>query len=234
MALRRIFARYRRGFAWSTGTSAIIVETGRHRITGLLRLPADGYRSRLTDYLNASERVFLALTDVEVTSLDGPHESSNGTSSPCRCATSCWPCRPRRGRASSPRKPPRRDPIKSAQLAKIWVRWPPDSRRTEGHEPHRALRASPRMFDSDLLDKLSRVHPAVPPILFGAGDRDPRGRGVRARRGLADPGLGARRLPVLDPDRVLAAPDRLPLRAREGHRRAAALDHPRRPPRSPQ
>jgi hypothetical protein len=49
----------------------IIVETDRHRITGVLRLPADGYRSRLTDYLNASERVFLALTDVEVTSLDG-------------------------------------------------------------------------------------------------------------------------------------------------------------------
>ena len=29
------------------------------------------------------------------------------------------------------------------------------------------LRASPRMFESNLLDKLSRVHPAVPPILFG-------------------------------------------------------------------
>jgi sterol desaturase/sphingolipid hydroxylase (fatty acid hydroxylase superfamily) len=29
-----------------------------------------------------------------------------------------------------------------------------------------ALRASPRMFESDLLDRLSRVHPAVPPILF--------------------------------------------------------------------
>jgi dihydroceramide fatty acyl 2-hydroxylase len=28
------------------------------------------------------------------------------------------------------------------------------------------LRASPRMFDSDILDKLSRVHPAVPPIIF--------------------------------------------------------------------
>jgi sterol desaturase/sphingolipid hydroxylase (fatty acid hydroxylase superfamily) len=28
------------------------------------------------------------------------------------------------------------------------------------------LRASPRMFDSNLLDKLSRVHPAVPPIIF--------------------------------------------------------------------
>ena len=49
----------------------IIVETDRHRITGLLRLPADGYRSRLTDYLNASERVFLALTDAEITSLRG-------------------------------------------------------------------------------------------------------------------------------------------------------------------
>jgi hypothetical protein len=49
----------------------IIVETDRHRITGLLRLPADGYRSRLTDYLNASERVFVALTDVEVAGLQG-------------------------------------------------------------------------------------------------------------------------------------------------------------------
>ena len=48
------------------------METDRHRITGRLRLPADGYRSRLTDYLNASERLFLALTDVEVTNLDGP------------------------------------------------------------------------------------------------------------------------------------------------------------------
>ena len=29
------------------------------------------------------------------------------------------------------------------------------------------MRASPRMFDSPLLDRVSRVHPAVPPILFG-------------------------------------------------------------------
>ncbi len=49
----------------------IILETDRHRIKGLLRLPRDGYRSRLTDYLNAPERTFLALTDVELTSLDG-------------------------------------------------------------------------------------------------------------------------------------------------------------------
>lgn len=28
------------------------------------------------------------------------------------------------------------------------------------------LRASPRMFESDVLDKLSRIHPVVPPVIF--------------------------------------------------------------------
>lgn len=50
------------------------METSSHRITGVLRLPRDGYRSRLTDYLNASERTFLALTNVEIVSLDGSRE----------------------------------------------------------------------------------------------------------------------------------------------------------------
>jgi hypothetical protein len=49
----------------------IVVETSRYRITGTLRMPRDGYRSRLTDYLNAAERTFIALTDVEIESLDG-------------------------------------------------------------------------------------------------------------------------------------------------------------------
>ncbi len=49
----------------------ILIETDRYRISGVLRLPRDGYRSRLTDYLNASERAFLALTDVDLTRLDG-------------------------------------------------------------------------------------------------------------------------------------------------------------------
>ena len=48
----------------------IVVETDRYRITGMLRLPRDGYRSRLTDYLNAAERAFLALTDVDLEPLD--------------------------------------------------------------------------------------------------------------------------------------------------------------------
>jgi hypothetical protein len=49
----------------------IVVETARYRVTGVLRLPKDGYRSRLTDYLNSAEQSFLPLTDVEITPLDG-------------------------------------------------------------------------------------------------------------------------------------------------------------------
>ncbi|HEY2159972.1 MAG TPA: hypothetical protein VGH24_01585 [Solirubrobacteraceae bacterium] len=48
----------------------IVLEAGRYRMTGLLRLPRDGYRSRLTDFLNAAERDFIALTDVELQALD--------------------------------------------------------------------------------------------------------------------------------------------------------------------
>jgi hypothetical protein len=49
----------------------IIAETERYRITGFLGLPTDGYRSRLSDYLNAPERSFLPLTEVELSPLDG-------------------------------------------------------------------------------------------------------------------------------------------------------------------
>jgi thiamine phosphate synthase YjbQ (UPF0047 family) len=50
------------------------VETARHRITGILTLPSDGYRSRLSDFLNSSERDFISLTDcvVELIGNDGP------------------------------------------------------------------------------------------------------------------------------------------------------------------
>jgi hypothetical protein len=48
----------------------VLIETSRYRITGMLRLPRDGYRSRLTEYLNASDRAFLPLTDVEIAPLD--------------------------------------------------------------------------------------------------------------------------------------------------------------------
>jgi dihydroceramide fatty acyl 2-hydroxylase len=38
---------------------------------------------------------------------------------------------------------------------------------SESSRKTQALRASPRMFESDLLDRLSRVHPFVPPVIFG-------------------------------------------------------------------
>jgi hypothetical protein len=52
----------------------IYIETMRHRISGLLTLPEEGYRSRISDFLNASEREFISLTDcvVELIGHDGP------------------------------------------------------------------------------------------------------------------------------------------------------------------
>ena len=55
-------------------TERVYLETGRHRITGLLTLARDGYRSRVSDVLNASERDFISLTDVtiELVGQEGP------------------------------------------------------------------------------------------------------------------------------------------------------------------
>jgi len=52
----------------------VYIETTRHRITGSLTMPAEGYRSRLSDFLNGSERDFVSLTDVvvELIGRDGP------------------------------------------------------------------------------------------------------------------------------------------------------------------
>ena len=50
------------------------VETARHEIEGTLQLPHEGFRSRLTDFLNAQGDAFLPLTEAEVTWLDGAHE----------------------------------------------------------------------------------------------------------------------------------------------------------------
>ncbi len=50
------------------------IETQRHEIEGTLQLPNEGYRSRTTDFLNAHERDFLAVTDVEIRFIDGSRE----------------------------------------------------------------------------------------------------------------------------------------------------------------
>jgi hypothetical protein len=47
------------------------LETTRHRISGSVTLATTGFRSRVSDLLNASEREFLALTDVTLEPFDG-------------------------------------------------------------------------------------------------------------------------------------------------------------------
>jgi hypothetical protein len=47
------------------------IETERHRIEGVLTLARDGYRSRVSDVLNAAEREFITLTEVTVSPLEG-------------------------------------------------------------------------------------------------------------------------------------------------------------------
>jgi hypothetical protein len=51
----------------------VIIETDRYRIVGSLRMPTDGYRSRVTDFLNTTDRDFVPITDVVVEPL-----SANG------------------------------------------------------------------------------------------------------------------------------------------------------------
>jgi hypothetical protein len=53
------------------------IETPRQRIVGTLQLPTEGYRSRTTDFLNAHETGFIALTDVEIEPHDGGPASSH-------------------------------------------------------------------------------------------------------------------------------------------------------------
>lgn len=49
----------------------VFVETEARRIIGTLQLPNEGYRSRTTDFLNASDHGFIALTDAEVAPVHG-------------------------------------------------------------------------------------------------------------------------------------------------------------------
>ena len=48
----------------------VVIETAHHRITGNLALPSQGYRSRLSDFLNSGEVEFITLTDARIERLD--------------------------------------------------------------------------------------------------------------------------------------------------------------------
>jgi hypothetical protein len=53
----------------------VIVETDRYRIEGSLTLPREGYRSRLSDYVNQRDRDFFAFQDATLTPLSGEGRS---------------------------------------------------------------------------------------------------------------------------------------------------------------
>jgi hypothetical protein len=52
----------------------IVLETERWRIEGQLTLPREGYRSRLSDYVNQRDREFFSIQDAILTALDEPRE----------------------------------------------------------------------------------------------------------------------------------------------------------------
>ena len=52
----------------------VVLETDRHRIVGDLTLPKEGYRSRLSDFLNRGDLDFIPLVNVELSAVD-----SNGS-----------------------------------------------------------------------------------------------------------------------------------------------------------
>ena len=54
-----------------TRRERVRIETARHEIEATLQLPYEGFRSRLTDYLNTQNDAFLPLTDAELNWLDG-------------------------------------------------------------------------------------------------------------------------------------------------------------------
>src|SRR5947199_10449886 len=53
----------------------IVLETDRSRIEGKMTLQREGYRSRLSDYVNQRDREFFAINDATVTGLDAPEVS---------------------------------------------------------------------------------------------------------------------------------------------------------------
>ena len=49
----------------------VVVETDRYRVTGSMTLPAEGFRSRLSDHVNRDELEFFTIEDAELVPLDG-------------------------------------------------------------------------------------------------------------------------------------------------------------------
>jgi hypothetical protein len=57
----------------------VILETDRYRITGSLTLPREGYRSRLSDYVNQRDREFFSVSDATISALDGAESNRHAS-----------------------------------------------------------------------------------------------------------------------------------------------------------
>ena len=53
-----------------TKTQRVVIETARRRYVGDLTLPAEGYRSRLSDLLNRGDHAFLSVANATLRDLD--------------------------------------------------------------------------------------------------------------------------------------------------------------------
>lgn len=52
-------------------TERVVLLTARHQITGDLTLPREGYRSRLSDFLNRGDIAFIPLVNAEIEERNG-------------------------------------------------------------------------------------------------------------------------------------------------------------------
>jgi hypothetical protein len=49
----------------------VVVETDRYRVEGMLTLPKEGYRSRVSDHVNRRDQEFFTVLDASLVALDG-------------------------------------------------------------------------------------------------------------------------------------------------------------------
>lgn len=61
-----------------TRRQRVVLETERQRIVGEVILPAEGFRTRLSDMLNSEGLTFISLIDAEVSDHDGGPVTSRG------------------------------------------------------------------------------------------------------------------------------------------------------------
>jgi hypothetical protein len=49
----------------------VVVETDRYRVEGMLTLPQEGYRSRVSDHVNRRDQEFFTILDADLVAIDG-------------------------------------------------------------------------------------------------------------------------------------------------------------------